>query len=243
MELSQNLALSLIESTNPFPVDFDDAWQWAGYSRKDHAKEALLANLVENVDFRLLQKRESAPSGGRTHWEEIYLSIDGFKMFCMMAQTEKGREVRLYFLECERQLRGIRERLQSKTKARQAAKPLILEALEQFQKDHAIELRDDAHHLFVKLYKTQKIELPLWVYEAFPSISRSTLYNWRANGTNEHYGAAKGRSKLLKHPDKLEKLEQALQTNPDLTQMQAYDILDGVVSPSSIGRYLKAKRV
>lgn len=90
-----------------FPVDFDDAWQWIGYSTKQKAAEALKANLIEGVDF-LTSGLKNAGGRGRPA-KDIRLSIDGFKMFCMMAGTPEGRQVRLYFLECQKKLEEITE--------------------------------------------------------------------------------------------------------------------------------------
>jgi phage anti-repressor protein len=98
----RDLVFGFFESEDPFPIDFDKAWQWIGYREKGKAKRALLvAGFVERVDFLPILAKSS---GGRPS-ELIYLTIDCFKMFCMMAGTAKGREVRLYFLECEKELK------------------------------------------------------------------------------------------------------------------------------------------
>jgi hypothetical protein len=38
MEFSHELAIALLQSSDPFAIDFDDAWQWIGYSTKQKAK-------------------------------------------------------------------------------------------------------------------------------------------------------------------------------------------------------------
>jgi phage anti-repressor protein len=103
MEFSHECALALVQSTDPFPVDFDRGWQWIGYKRKDTAKDALTANFEKGVDYAISfssQNRKTS-RGGRPK-EIISLTVDAFKAFCMMAGTEKGKEVRRYFIECER---------------------------------------------------------------------------------------------------------------------------------------------
>ncbi|HCF26952.1 MAG TPA: hypothetical protein DEV81_07025, partial [Cyanobacteria bacterium UBA11049] len=84
------------------------AWQWLGYSRKDKAKEALVNNFERELDYtsEFSTLKWKTPQGGRPS-EFIHLTIDCFKAFCMMAGTEKGKEVRRYFLECERQLKEV----------------------------------------------------------------------------------------------------------------------------------------
>jgi phage anti-repressor protein len=94
-----------------FPVDFEIAWKIAGYSRRDNARRRLTDEnslLVEDEDYIIvkgsfLNPEESGLSGRSS--DSIYLTIDAFKQFCLMAETEKGREIRQYFIEAEKQLR------------------------------------------------------------------------------------------------------------------------------------------
>ncbi len=99
MEFSHELALSLVQSTEQFPVDFDAGWQWLGYSSKQKAKNKLTNHFEKEIDY--LTKWVKTPQGGRPS-EFIGLSIDCFKSLGMMAGTGQGKEVRRYFLECER---------------------------------------------------------------------------------------------------------------------------------------------
>ena len=102
MEFSQDLANALVRSVETFPVDFDDAWRWIGYSEKRAALRMLKNNFDASFDF--LDKGTKSSDGGRPS-EWIVLTVDCFKSFCMMAGTQRGKEVRRYFLNCERQLK------------------------------------------------------------------------------------------------------------------------------------------
>lgn len=102
--LSLELVKDFVESTEEFPVDFDDAWRWIGYTRKDTAKDSLEANFHKGFDFSGEFRKNSLR--GRPV-EKIFLTVDCFKAFCMMAGTPKGREVREYFLRCEKQLKQL----------------------------------------------------------------------------------------------------------------------------------------
>jgi hypothetical protein len=93
---SQELAQQLHDSTERFPVDFDLAWQWMGYTRRDVAKRSLL-RFRDGKDFH----SEVEKTGGRGFWR-FWLTVDCFKSLAMMAQTEQGDQVRQYFIECER---------------------------------------------------------------------------------------------------------------------------------------------
>lgn len=99
-----------LQSNQMFPVDFDAFWQWCGYARKDNAKRVLEKNFTLDIDFNLRHIAEVRKEGKRKvkrQVEQITLTIDCAKSFAMLAQTEKGREVRLYFLECEKRLKAL----------------------------------------------------------------------------------------------------------------------------------------
>jgi len=102
MEFSHELALALYQSTEPFPADFEEAWRWIGYSTKQKAKDKLLNNFEAEVDYivSLNQTVKRTGRGGQNR-EDIHLSIDCLKSFGMMAGTQKGKEIRRYFLKCE----------------------------------------------------------------------------------------------------------------------------------------------
>jgi phage anti-repressor protein len=98
---SKDTAIELLQQqkTVPFPVDFDQAWQWLEYSTKQKAEEALArCGFEEGVDFSTSGLKST---GGRPA-KDIKLTVDCFKSWGMMAGTEKGKEIRKYFLECER---------------------------------------------------------------------------------------------------------------------------------------------
>ena len=107
MNFSKESALSLLGSSKEYPVDLEDAWQWLGYSSKQSAKKKLIRNFEEGEDFSA--KWMSVPhSNGLTasRTETIFLTVDCFKSFAMMAGTEKGRETRQYFLRCEKEIKN-----------------------------------------------------------------------------------------------------------------------------------------
>jgi phage anti-repressor protein len=93
---SADLAQQLHDSTEQFPVDFDLAWQWMGYSRRDSALRKLKHFKEGNHFHKVVEK-----STGRGFWR-FWLTVDCFKSLSMMSQTEQGDQVREYFLDCER---------------------------------------------------------------------------------------------------------------------------------------------
>ena len=110
MEFSHDLALRLVRSQEQFPVAFEDAWQWLGYSSKQAAKKKLLRNFETDLDFNIIQVDRVQNEGRRRVSrlvKQIKLTIDCFKSLGMMAGTDKGKEIRRYFLECERTVKDV----------------------------------------------------------------------------------------------------------------------------------------
>lgn len=56
---------------------------------------------VEHRDFEVFSESGKNPQGGRPA-KEYLLSLDMAKELAMVQRTEKGKQARLYFLECER---------------------------------------------------------------------------------------------------------------------------------------------
>lgn len=116
IEFTEQLALELLESEIEFAVNLDDAVLWLGYSRKDTLKEKLLKHFEEGIDFIITPANTGnvAIQGVESiRKENIYLTIDTFKELGMLAGTDKGREIRRYFIKCEKELkRRIKEEQQ-----------------------------------------------------------------------------------------------------------------------------------
>lgn len=84
-----------------FPVDFEIAWYIAGYSRKDSAKRKL-SKMTEGTDFHRLVEVKQRHQRGAVEVEVFSLTCDALKHFCLLAETEEGRQIRNYFIECEK---------------------------------------------------------------------------------------------------------------------------------------------
>lgn len=99
MDFNIELAQSLLDSPDQFPVDFEQAWQWLGYTRKDSALKTLKNYFIFGEDFALRQSAEWTRDGRSSDF--YVLTTNCLKEFGMVAKTEQGRLIRKYFLECE----------------------------------------------------------------------------------------------------------------------------------------------
>ena len=111
------------------------------------------ARLVENQDYvKLAQKGELSATGQTRH--EYHFAIDAAKHIAMMSGTERGSEVREYFLACERQAKAA-----PPVKDPQIAAMIFtltrIDAMEQEQKRQAEELARIAENVAVIEARTQ----------------------------------------------------------------------------------------
>lgn len=82
-----------------FPVDFDIAWQVAGYATKASAKRAIDKYMEKGVDYLFNKVLKS--TGGRGS-EVIQLTCDALKELCMLSRSEIGKTTRKYFIDAEK---------------------------------------------------------------------------------------------------------------------------------------------
>ena len=135
---SYDEALEVFNSPDEFPVDFDAAWVWLNYSRKDNAKVNFMkCNFAKDTDYRSFLKIQERETGATTT-EKIFMTVDCLKVWAMMANTPQGRLVRHYFLKCEK---IAKEKVKAVASTRRSA-PIAygLPLLPEFTYDFAREL-------------------------------------------------------------------------------------------------------
>ena len=89
-----------------FVVDFDTVWKSVDFSRRDNAKKLLEKHFIQHIDYnKLAPFSEGASLGEPIHGgqnkENILLTVDCFKNFCMLASTPKAKEIRSYYVKME----------------------------------------------------------------------------------------------------------------------------------------------
>ena len=71
----------------------------------DWIKRMIDYGFTEGIDFDSFSEKSDKPSGGRPS-VDYRMSIEMAKEICMIQRTEKGKQARQYFIECERRLKG-----------------------------------------------------------------------------------------------------------------------------------------
>ncbi|EBR4950833.1 hypothetical protein C2433_10685 [Salmonella enterica] len=64
---------------------------------------------VENQDYILLSNSGKQRSRGGHNRKDYHLTLDTAKELAMVERNEKGRQIRRYFIECEKKLRQQRQ--------------------------------------------------------------------------------------------------------------------------------------
>ena len=136
-----------------FPVDFDYAWKIAGYTRKSSAKAKGLKKLVKEEDYSTIGCKSN--TGGRSS-ESIKMTCDGFKQFCIMANTEKGRLSRKYFIEAEKKWRLVEK---NHPEVAQEIEKLRLQ--EQISRNQAIKAKYENQTIALRNYVTKELPKPI----------------------------------------------------------------------------------
>lgn len=101
-------------TASKFPIDFENAYKWVGFTEKKNAKRHLLKHFDQGTDFEIYPS-DGSKSGqisnepesvvtGRPN-ENIHLTVDCFKSMCMTVCTEQGKRVRRHFLDLEERWR------------------------------------------------------------------------------------------------------------------------------------------
>ena len=88
-----------------FIINFDDIYEWIGFSRKDPAKRLLEKSFKKEYDYKL-DESNFPPKGGKLHVgrpsNDILLTIDCFKEFCLLAATAQSKRIYKYYIKMEK---------------------------------------------------------------------------------------------------------------------------------------------
>ena len=75
-----------------------------GFANKGNTMKTIKSNFTKDEDYKIIifhtEKNKNEEKRGRKE-ETVMLNIDTFKNLCMMVKTDKGKEIRKYYVKLE----------------------------------------------------------------------------------------------------------------------------------------------
>lgn len=84
--------------TNDYLINLEHVFKMIGFANKANAKRTLNNNFTENEDYKITV---ISRDDGKFTTEDIMINTNTFKNLCMLAKTDKGKEIRKYYVKLE----------------------------------------------------------------------------------------------------------------------------------------------
>ncbi len=144
--------------TNDFPINLDTLVKLVGFSNKQNAKRTLKNNFTEGEDYKiaLLRKDERKNEGGHNE-ETIMLNIDTFKNMCMLVKTDKGKQIRKYYVKLENIYNKIiKEEIEENKSLLEQEKRNTKKLIEEKENKHVLDKKLEKHDFLIDKFKNKK---------------------------------------------------------------------------------------
>jgi len=118
-------------------VNARELWEFLGSKQQfiDWMKNRIAKyGFLESQDFVSFHKFMKRGKAGATRVTEYHISIDMAKELAMVENNDRGRQIRRYFIDCEKKLQTI---------APKTYKEAVKDLLEQLEKNEALEKRNE----------------------------------------------------------------------------------------------------
>lgn len=94
--------------TDDYPINLENVFKMIGFANKGNAMKTIQSNFTEGEDYKkLLFRMEKQVKNGKDlggaglNKEDVMLNVDTFKNLCMLAKTERGKQIRKYYVKLE----------------------------------------------------------------------------------------------------------------------------------------------
>ena len=202
--------------TNDYPINLENVFKMIGFANKSNAKRTLENNFTKDEDYKIiflprdekqnnrvfLRTEENLKSaspieevasskskyknlGGRPD-EQIMLNVDTFKNLCMLVKTDKGREIRRYYVKLENVYNNLvnEDRIEYENKTNELRNQLHYKENENKLLELSLQEKEDKINLLTR--KTNKFELGESVYIFHSTIDNTDIYKLgRTKNCNE----------------------------------------------------------
>ncbi|EPX3052138.1 antA/AntB antirepressor family protein, partial [Escherichia coli] len=126
---------------------------------------------IENQDYILLSNLGKQTSGrGGHNRKDYHLTLDTAKELAMVERNEKGRQIRRYFIECEKKLRNIQP---VQTEQQFTAEEIILLCYMQLWMEKAQDLSKHLYPIMKELNSSYTNKLYDIAFETFYAVTKN----------------------------------------------------------------------
>ncbi|EOM0152740.1 antA/AntB antirepressor family protein, partial [Escherichia coli] len=126
---------------------------------------------IENQDYILLSNLGKQTSGrGGHNRKDYHLTLDTAKELAMVEHNEKGRQIRRYFIECEKKLRNIQP---VQTEQQFTAEEIILLCYMQVQMENAQDICKRLYPILKELNSSYASKLYDIAFETFYAVTKN----------------------------------------------------------------------
>jgi phage anti-repressor protein len=126
--------LEYSDDDTKFVINLDDIWEWVGFSTKGNAKRLIEKTFKKDENYILknsLILKDKQGHGGQNK-EFIIMNVNTFKEFCILANTEKAKEVRKYYVKMENVMhRYTKEKMEAFFKQSQIKEADLIKQLDE----------------------------------------------------------------------------------------------------------------
>jgi hypothetical protein len=187
-------------SKTDFVIDLDDIWKWLGFSRKDPSKRLIEKFFICDVDYKIISHPTVGNSKRGRPIEQILMTVNTFKKFCLKAGTSKADEIHDYYIRLEELLQETineettelkNQLLLKDTELAQKDTELIEKDVQLEEKDvqHKLDTKLQKHNMLVEILKTKRCVYIGEIKEnEFIKIGSSKDVDERDKQLNKEYG-------------------------------------------------------
>jgi len=167
--------------TMDYPINLENVYKMIGFANKGNAMKTIKNNFTKDEDYKIvLFHREKNSNGGRPI-EDVLLNVDTFKNLCMLVKTDKGKEIRKYYVKLENINHKILvEEMEQKNRLLEN-KDRIIESNEQTKKV-------EKHKFLIEKFKHKKCIYIAEITKNLRKVGSSKNIEDRLLGLNKDYG-------------------------------------------------------